>query len=400
MQNRSCVSQLLSVLHSIGKILDNNIETDILYLDFAKAFDSVDHAILLEKLERYGVVGHLHNWFKSYLQDRQQRVVVDGFTSSWAPVTFGVPQGSLLGPLLFIIFINDLPSALPDVSLTALYADDTKLYGSILSYPGADKLQQVLTNLNSWSLHNNINFNASKCKVLTVTRKRNPVRYDYHLGHIDLQHVNEEKDLGVMITSKLTWETQVLIVSAKANKLLGLLRRTCPMLTDVKVRRSLYLALVKSQMSYATEVWSPSHSTLKQKAERVQRRATRWILQIKQGELSYKERLIHLDLLPLIYDREVKDLVFLYEALYGYIDIDINFIKSVSRGHTRPSQSSDIKYLETPFCKTATYQSSFFNRSIKLWNLICNYLFRRETQTNKVEKTKQNKQNKSPLEAD
>ena len=168
-----------------------------------------------------------------------------------------------------------------------------------------------------------------------MTQKKNPVRYDYHLGHLDLQRVNKEKDLSVMITSRLTWETQVLMVTAKANKLLGLLRRTCPMLTDLKVTRSLYLALVKSQMSYATEVWSPSHSTLKQKAERVQRRATCWILQIKQGELSYKERLIHLDLLPLTYDRNVKDLVFLYKALYGYIDIDISFIKSVSQGHTR-----------------------------------------------------------------
>ena len=118
--------------------------------------------------------------------------------------------------------------------------------------------------------------------ALSVTRKKNVVRYDYHLGQVDLQHVNEEKDLGVMITSKLMWETQVLMVSARANKLFGLLHRTCPMLTDVKVRRSLYLALVESQMSYATEVWSPSHSTLKQKAERVQRRATCWILQIKQ----------------------------------------------------------------------------------------------------------------------
>ena len=184
------------------------------------------------------------------------------------------------------------------------------------------------------------------------------MRYDY-------QHVNEEKDLGVMITSKFTWETQVLMVTAKVNKLLGLLCRTCPMLTDVKVRRSLYLALVKSQMSYATEVWSPSHSTLKKKAERVQRRATCWILQIKQGELS-KERLIHLELLPLTYDHDIKDLVFLYKALYGYIDIDISFIKSVSHGHTRRSQSSDIKYLEMPFCKSAMYQSSFFNRSIEL----------------------------------
>ena len=213
-----------------------------------------------------------------------------------------MPQGRLLGPILFIIFINDLPSALPDGTLTALYADDTKLYRSIFSYLDADKLQQALTNLDSWSLHNNINFNASKCMVLTVIGRKFPVCRDY-------QHANEEKDPGVMITSKFTWETQVLMVTAKVNKLLGLLCCSCPMLTDVKVRRSLYLALVKSQMSYATEVWSPSHSTLKKKAERVQRRATRWILQIKQGEQSYKERLIHLDLLPLTYDREVKDLV-------------------------------------------------------------------------------------------
>ena len=185
------------------------------------------------------------------MEDRQQRVVVDGFTSSWAPVTSGVPQGSLLGPEVFVIFINDLPRALPDGTLTDLYADNTKLYGSILSYLDADKLQQALTNLYSWSLHNNINFNASKCKVLTVMRKKNPVRYDYHLGNVDLKHMNEEKDLSVMITSKLTWETQVLMVTAKANKLCGLVRRTRLMLTDVKVRRSLHLALVKSQMSYA-----------------------------------------------------------------------------------------------------------------------------------------------------
>ena len=187
MQNRSCVSQLLSVLHSIGKNLDNNIQTVILYLDFAKAFDSVDHAILLERLERYGVAWHLHDWFhKNYLQDRQQRLVVERFTSSWAPVTSAMPQGNLLGPIRFIIFIIDLLSALPDGTLTALYADDTKLYRSILSYLDADKLQQALTNLDSWILHNNINFNASNCKVLTVLRKKNPVRYDYHFGQVDL----------------------------------------------------------------------------------------------------------------------------------------------------------------------------------------------------------------------
>ena len=179
------------------------------------------------------------------------------------------------------------------------------------------------------------------------------MRDDYNLGQVGLQRVNEETDLGVMITSKLTWETHILMVSARASKLLGLLRCTCPMLTDVKVRRPLFLAPVKSQMSYATEVWSPSHSTLKQKAKRVQRRATHGILQIKQGELSYKERLI-------TYDREVKDLIFLCKALYGCIDVDISFIKSVSHDHSWQSQSSDIKYLETPFCKTAAYYGTSY----------------------------------------
>ena len=134
---------------------------------------------------------------------------------------------------------------------------------------------------------------------------------DYILGSTKLPRVLEEKDLGVTISNKLMWNSHINWTTAKANKLLGLLKITCPLLTDVKVRRTLYLTIVKSQLSYAAEVWSPSQKSLKAKIERVQRRTTRWILRVKPGVVFHKDRLLQLNLLPLTYDREIKDLLFL-----------------------------------------------------------------------------------------
>ena len=151
-------------------------------------------------------------------------------------------------------------------------------------------------------------------------RKKTPVNHEYHLGDVNIQCVQEEIDLGVTITRNLTWDSHVMRIVLKANRMLGLLKRTCPLMTDIKVRRTLYLSLVKSQLTYATEVWSPASVNLRTVLERVQRCATRWILRTRIGEMSYKQRLLTLRLLPLAYDRE----------------------------------------------------ASFFNRIVKPWNTICN----------------------------
>ncbi|CAB3990815.1 Hypothetical predicted protein, partial [Paramuricea clavata] len=237
--------------------------SDIIYLDFAKAFDSVDHQILLRKLKSYGVTGRLLDWFRDYLSGRTQRVVVEGVPSSWVPVISGVPQGSILGPILFAVFINDLPEVISNGSSEAMYADDTKLFRNINSTTDGDCLQESLSNLDTWSHDNNIKFNALKCKVLSVTRKKYPVTYNYHLGSSSLLRVRKEKDLGIIVTDNLLWNSHIQMITAKANKMLGLLKRTCPLLTETKIRRSLYLSLVQSKLCYGTEIWSPFNVSLK-----------------------------------------------------------------------------------------------------------------------------------------
>ena len=168
--------------------------------------------------------------------------------------TSGVAQGSILGPLLFTLFINDLPDEAAYGVKVVLYADDTKLYRNVSSAEHCDLIQDTLSNMHVWSHRKNIRFNTSKCKVLTVTRKKTPIASDYTLDCTALTRVSEEKDLGVIITTTLSWDSHIHTITAKANKLLGLLKRTCPLLTGVSVRRSLYLSLVKSQLCYATQV--------------------------------------------------------------------------------------------------------------------------------------------------
>ena len=374
LRKRSCVTQLLSVFHTIGHDLDKNIQTDVLYLDPAKAFDSADHAIVLEKPRGYGVTGPAPGWFADYSNGRTQRVVVDGVAPTRPPVTSGVPQGSTPGPLLFVIPTNDLPDAAQNGTETAMHADDTKPHNTITSTDDCKRPQQSLTNLNCWSVQNNTRFNASKRKALTITRKKTPVTYDYKLGTESLTRVDSEKDLGVITSSGLSWELQINCVISKANKMLGAPKRTCTQPTDMKARRTPHPTHVKSQLCYATEVRPPANNIqLPKRIERVQRRATRWIMMSRRGELSYKERLLALDLLPLTPDREVKDLVFLHKALFGYVNVNVdvsNCVSPASHGLTRLSNTP--KYiLQSQICRTSTFQSSYYNRVTKLWNAVC-----------------------------
>ena len=174
--------------------------------------------------------------------------------------------------------------------------------------------------------------------------------------------VKREKSIFRLLprNSNFTWF--LVTFALKANRMLGLLKRICPLITDIKVRTTLYLSLVKSQLSYATVVWSPASVKLRTILERVQRCATRWILRTRTGEMSYKQRLLTLALLPLTYDRELRDLVFLYKCIFGYTVLNISryFIT-----HGRSRSKNPTLVLKPVYCKTTTFQASFFNRIVK-----------------------------------
>ena len=155
-------------------------------------------------LNAYGISGNLLSWLTNYLSGRFQRVVLEGASSQWAPVTSGVPQGSLLGPLMFVVFINDLPDASNAIN-TAFYADDSKIFGAVKCVHDCEVVQTTLSNMDEWTRYNNIQFNISKCKVLTVTRKKQPVHYNYTLNNVQLTRMAEENDLGIVVTSTLSW---------------------------------------------------------------------------------------------------------------------------------------------------------------------------------------------------
>ena len=235
-----------------------------------------------------GIRDPLLSWFRSYLYKRGHRVVIDGFASEWLPVTSGVPQGSVLGPLLFLLYINDIPGAISQGSYLPLFADDSKCFRVIFNASDQDRLQEDLNALYDWSIKWGMEFNVEKCKVLRVVRTCTIYDRQYTLGSSHLSVVQSEKDLGVWISDTLNWNIHTDNIVAKAQKMLGLLYRTLRDIDDYTVKRLLYLTWVQPTLEYASPVWSPYKKRNINKIEQVQCRASRLIF---GHEVDYKCRL-------------------------------------------------------------------------------------------------------------
>ena len=273
-KGRSCETQLALTVHDIAEILDRQGQADVVITDFSKAFDTVPHQRLLLKLNQAGITGSIHTWINNFLTRRTQSVVLEGASSEHVDVQSGVPQGTVLGPLLFILYINDLPKGVD--SQVRLFADDCIIYREIQSDADNTALQQDINRLCAWEAKWQMKFNIDKCHVMHITHKRRVKVTQYTMNGTPLHSIAKHSYLGVELNSKLNWADHINTTASKANKVLGLIRRNLYSCSR-KVKETAYKTLVRPKLEYAASVWDPYKEEHKSRLEAVQRRAARFV---------------------------------------------------------------------------------------------------------------------------
>ena len=387
LNDRSCDTQMIPFIQDLTLSLNDKCRTDIIYFDFAKAFDSVSHDLILYKLKHeFNINGLLLRFIKAYLEGRLQHVVVGGFTSSSKPVHSGVPQGSILGPLLFVLFINDMFLCITDETNIALYADDTKIWRRINSFNDHHLLQNDIKNLFDWSVKNQMVFHPSKCKALSISKKRNifdnlPFNvFIYEMNGTLIDYVEAQRDLGVMVDSKLNWNSQYSMVLSNSISKLGILKRTCHFTTDARQKRSFYIAIVRSLFEHCSTIWSPQHKTNLSKFASLQRRAVKWINGeqfVSYTDEKYYEVLRKHNILPMKLKFIYNDLVMFFKIVNKLLPVDFpDYITVCEPGNSRFTRSTASIHNSNDTTKFScsiqpncdAFKYSFFYRTMLRWN--------------------------------
>ena len=355
---RSTILQLLTFLDKCVDAISRGNVTDVVYLDFQKAFDTVPHKRLMVKLQAYGISGDILNWINAFLDGRTQRVIVNGIASREEAVLSGVPQGSVLGPLLFVVYINDLPDTL--VGNCMMFADDTKSFREITDVADMNMMQNDLHLMEKWSKTWLLKFHPEKCVVMSVGIWWNIIQaYPYELLSTGLEHVLEEKDLGIIIDSELTFEAHIEAKLGTANQMLGLIRRSLTCCT-AEIVIPLYKAFVRQHLEFGVAVWGGFIKRRHLHAiERIQMRATRIVESVKG--MPYEERLRKLKLPTMTYRRARGLMMEVWKHINSYDTAVISPTFQFTRSARYPFQLKR-------FNSKGSQSKSFYHLAPALWN--------------------------------
>ena len=363
-QGKSTTGALLDATDQWFRWMEQGHDVCTVFFDFSKAFDSVPHRHLLNKLQNYNVHPQILRWITHYLSMRSQYVCVHGTSSDILPVSSGVPQGSVLGPLLFIIYIDDITTVpLSDGSMT-IFADDITLYRPIYTAADYDLVQTDIDSLCSWTDNNLLRLNAIKCKYMIISRKKQPSIPGSPLtvNHSQLDRVSSYKYLGVWLTSSLNWSMQVASVCKRARQEIGIIYRRFYRHTNCSTLLKLYLAFVRPHLEYAAPVWDPHQLGHIHSIERVQKFALK--VCSKRWNEDY-DHLCNLFNLPTLSDRRrYLKLCFLYQIIHSSHESPI-----VRRSMPTQNLRNHSPFLyHRPAAHTNAYYYSFFPHSVALWN--------------------------------
>ena len=357
----------MELTEEISKSIDDRNYTVGVFIDLAKAFDTVDHKILLQKLHHYGVRGTANEWFGSYLENRRQFVVVNGTPSGCSTISCGVPQGSILGPLLFILYINDL-NTISKKLRTIMFADDTNLF---MTGKNLDEikiqLNEELKIFSLWFQANLLSLNISKTSYIVFSKGLVSSQTELFIQTVQIERVLETKFLGVIISHKLSWKSHITGVCSKMAKNTGIIAKVRHLLPRSQVRL-LYLTLVQPYMNYCCIVWAGiSKTQCLDKIHKIQKRFCRLI--------TFSDNRAHsAPLFKLLKIFSIYQMYFYQVSLYMYKyfnkllpNVLYNF-KLNTDIHSHLTRQSDMVHVV--YCRTKTRQGTLQYQGLKIWNKI------------------------------
>ncbi len=366
MPGRSCTTNLLEFFEYVTAAVDEGDPVDIIFLDFAKAFDKVPRDPLVSKLKALGVGGQVLDWISNWLTGREQRVVLNGQALPWAVVDSGFPQGSILGPVLFVIHINDIDLVLYLIDIVKKFADDTKMGQKVATPEQRQVLQDALDSLVTWANDWGMQFNVSKCKVMHLGNS-NP-KHVYKMTGVPLAVTTEEKDVGVLVSSNLKPSAQCAKAAKTAALVLGQIARAFHF-RDRNIFVNLYKQYVRPHLEFACPAWSPWTETDKETLEKVQKRAIKMVSGLSGS--SYEDRLAELGMVTLAERRHQTDMVQVFKIVNGFDRVEAGtWFNHVNPGNIITRSAADPLNIAKPRGRLDLRLNFFSLRVVDGWNNI------------------------------